>query len=337
MAAVLVTGGTGFIGSHLVERLVDRGDRVRCLVRRTSSCQALRELGVELVDSGFDDVARLNAAAADVDVVYHVAGAIKALDPAQFYAANETATARLVEACVAAPRCPHLVMVSSVAASGPAARGELRREPDPPAPISHYGRSKLAAEQVAEKFAAKMPLTIVRPGVVFGPRDSGFRKILRTIRFLRVHPSPGWCSPALSYIHIADLVELLIRAAEHGQNVPGDTGKQPGQGRYFAVAPEHPTYADLGRILRKMLARPRAPIVPVAGPLAYCIAGITEVMSRLRGQPEELSIDKIRDALAPSWACSGEAAKRDLGFLPARPLADRLQETIDWYAAHSLI
>jgi hypothetical protein len=96
------------------------------------------------------------------------------------------------------------------------------------------------------------------------------------------------------------------------------------------VAPEYPTYAELGRILRPMLGRPRAPIIPVPAPLAYCFAGLSELQGRLRGKPEELCIDKIHDALAPSWACSGEAARRDLDFLPAKSLAQRLQETVDW-------
>jgi hypothetical protein len=80
-----------------------------------------------------------------------------------------------------------------------------------------------------------------------------------------------------------------------------------------------------------------APIIPVPGPLAYCVGGISEFIGHLRGQPEELCVDKIRDALVPSWACSGEAARRDLDFLPAKPLTQRLQETVEWGLANRFL
>jgi dihydroflavonol-4-reductase len=330
MSSVLVTGATGFIGLHLVEALVARGVRVRCLVRRKSSVEPLRLLGVELVEAPFDDADQLRAAVERVDTVFHVAGIIRAFQCAEFYQVNEQGTAQIAAACAAQSNPPRLVLVSSIAAAGPAPRGQIRLEADPPTPISHYGRSKLAAEQAAAKLAHAVPLTIVRPGIVFGPRDTGFIKVIRSIRTFYCHLSPGFYPPALSYIHISDLIELLLRAAERGHRVPAQENGKPGAGRYFAVAREYPTYAELGRILRPMLGRPRAPIIPVAAPLAYCFAGLSELRGRLRGTPEELCIDKIHDALAPSWACSGEAARRDLDFLPAKSLAERLQETVDW-------
>jgi hypothetical protein len=115
--------------------------------------------------------------------------------------------------------------------------------------------------------------------------------------------------------------------------VPAKENGQPGAGKYFATVPEHPTYSELGRILGPMLGRGNALVIPVPAPMAYCVAGLSECLGRLRGRPEELNFDKIREALAPSWACSGAAAERDLSFAPARPLVERLQETADWYLA----
>jgi nucleoside-diphosphate-sugar epimerase len=331
MANVLVTGATGFIGLHLVEALLRRGDGVRCLVRSASNVSALRELGIDLVSAEYDQPRTLEAAASGAEVVYHLAGITRSFASQQFHQVNGEGTARLAQACAAQPRPPHLIFVSSVAAAGPAPRGQVRVEADPPTPVSHYGRSKLAGERAAGRLAADLPLTIIRPGVVFGPRDPAFVKILRTIRRLCLHPSPGFFPPALSYIHVEDLVDLLLRAQHSGSRVPADPQGKPGQGRYFAVTSEYPTYAQLGRIVRPMLARPLAPVLPLAGPVAWCVAAASECISRLSGQPEELSFDKIREALATSWACSGAAARRDLGFEPARPLAERLKETIDWY------
>jgi nucleoside-diphosphate-sugar epimerase len=266
-----------------------------------------------------------------------VAGVIRAFRRGDFFEVNEHGTAYVAEACAAQASPPRLVIVSSVAAVGPGPRGQVRTEADPPAPMSHYGRSKLAGENAATKFAASVPITVVRPGIVFGPRDTGFVQVLRPLRKFRCHLSAGFFPPALSCIHVTDLVELLLRAAEKGSTVPAAENGEPGKGRYFAAAPEHPTYVDLGRMLRPMLGRPYAPIIPIPGALAYVIGGVNEVFGRLRGRPEELSVDKIRDALATSWACSGEAARRDLGFTPAKPLAERMEETVDWFLANKWI
>ncbi len=333
MSTVVVTGATGFIGSHLVEELVRRGNRVRCVVRDTSQLDLLRSLGVEVVVVGLEEVEPLVTAVQDADVVYHLAGVIRAFHRRDFYRVNQQGTANLTAACARQSNVPRLVVVSSIAASGPCPRGQLRLESDPPNPQSHYGRSKLAAEEEAVKLADHVPLTIVRPGLVFGPRDTGFVQIIQAIRKFYCHLSPGLNPPALSYIHVSDLSELLIRVAERGQRVPSANGR-PGAGRYFAVAPEYPTYTELGHILRRMLGRYHAPVIPVIAPLAYAVGGISELVGRIKGRPQELCIDKIRDALVTSWACSGEAARRDLGFVPAKPLPERLQETIDWCQAN---
>jgi nucleoside-diphosphate-sugar epimerase len=131
---------------------------------------------------------------------------------------------------------------------------------------------------------------------------------------------------------VADLVEIVLRAAERGACVPAHENGSPGLGHYFAVAGEYPSYAELGRIVRPMLARPFAPVIPLARPVAWCVAGASEAIGRLRGRPEDLSFDKLREALTGSWACSTAAVERDLGFSPPLPLAERLQETVDWYS-----
>jgi nucleoside-diphosphate-sugar epimerase len=328
----LVTGGTGFIGSHLVESLIHRGTAVRCLVRSPERTQFVRQLGAEIVPGDLDRPASLAAAVDGVSVVYHLAGCTKSLREAEMFRVNEAGSAAVAKACADRPEPPRLVVVSSIAAAGPAAKGQIRVEADSPTPVSIYGRSKLAGEMAAARHSAQVPTTIVRPGIVFGPRDPAFAKLFRTIRRLRFHPSPGLLPPPLSYIHVADLVEIVVRVAERGSRLPAKENGSPGLGRYFAVTGEYPSYAELGRLVRRMLGRPFAPVIPLASPVAWCVAGASELIGHFRGRPEDLSFDKLREALAGSWACSTAAVERDLGFTPPQLLAERLQETIDWYA-----
>lgn len=337
MSLALVTGASGFIGGHLVDGLVRRGDKVRCLVRKSSHVELLKMPGVELIRGELDQQRLLDDALFGVDAVYHLAGMTAALRKDDLFRVNRDGCLRIAQACARQRRPPRLVVVSSIAASGPARRGQIRVEADVEAPVSDYGTSKLAGEVAARELADRVPTTIVRPGIVFGPRNRAMLPVFQTIKYLNLHPIPGYHQPALSYIHVEDLVEIVLRAAERGQTVPpaangtqGD-GSSPGRGIYFAVASEYPTYADLGRIAGPLLHRPFAIVLPCLGPVPWMLAGVSEFVQKLRGKADELNYDKIREATAESWACSAEGAKRDLAFAPPKPLAERLAETIEWY------
>lgn len=331
MRHVLVTGASGFIGQHLTAALARRGDQVRCLVRKSSQVDHLRTLGVELVYGDVTDPAACRAAVQGVDTVFHVAGLVAAFRPEEMMRVNRDGCFNIAQAAAEQAAPPVLVVVSSVAAAGPAAPGQIRIEGDPPAPVTQYGRSKLAGEEAARQFAARVPLSIVRPGIVIGPGNRELLPMFQAIRCFRVHAVPGWKSPPLSCIYVADLVEILLRAAERGTRVPVDGEGHPGQGYYFAVAPEYPDYGELGRIVRPMVGRPWAWIVPLPPPLPQMLAKTNECLSRWRGKPDAFNCDKIREATSTSWACSHEAVKRDLHFEPPQNLAARLQQTVDWY------
>jgi nucleoside-diphosphate-sugar epimerase len=332
----LITGANGFIGRHLAERLLADGKRVRLLVRRAETVAELRSLGAEVVVGGLDDVAALSRAVQGVETVFHLAAMTSALSVEEMLRVNRDGAENVARACVAQRERPLLVQVSSIAAAGPAARGGLRRETDRPAPISDYGRSKLAGEQAAAQFAADLPMTIVRPGIVFGPRNREMLPMFRSIKYVHAHFVAGWRPPALSLIHVDDCVELLLQAAAKGSRLPprnSDPLAQLAQGRgvYFAAGAEYPDYAELGRLMRTVLHRPLAPVIPLVGPLAWLAAGTNEQIARWRGISNTFNLDKIREATAESWACSAELARRELGFSPPLSLENRLQSTVAWY------
>jgi nucleoside-diphosphate-sugar epimerase len=191
MTTAFVTGASGFIGGHLVEQLVRHGVRTRWLARSTSNTEDLPDEGVELVYGDICHAESLAAGIAGADVVYHLAGLTAAFTKEDLQRVNVVGNYNVARTCALQPRPPILIVVSSVSAAGTARCGQVRTEKDPPAPISHYGRSKRAGERVVEQFAGYVPATIVRPGIVFGPRDRLVFKTFEPIARFAVHPVPG--------------------------------------------------------------------------------------------------------------------------------------------------
>lgn len=332
----LVTGASGFIGLHVVETLAARGREVRCLVRRTSNVERLRPLGVELVYGDMTDEASVAAAASGVDEVFHLAGAIKAFRAADFQQVNEQGVAHVVAASAAQPRPPVVVIVSSLAAVGVSPADRHRQESDPPQPVSNYGRSKLAGELAAARRAGDVPISIVRPPIVFGEGDWGMLKMFRPIARLGLHVVPGFTSRRYALIHATDLAEALVAAAERGARLDPKQGLQ-GPGTYHVALEEQPTYADLGRLIARAIGRPTARVRRTPEWMSWMFAGVSETHSRIVRRPSIVNFDKMREACAGSWTCDTTRARTELGFAPRATLAERLEQTARWYREQGLL
>lgn len=334
MARVLVTGASGFVGYHLVQALRARGDEIICLVRKTSRVEHLEPLGVRLAYGDVTDRDGLGPALAGAEVVFHAAGCTTALRRREYFAVNAEGTGRIAQACAEQASPPVLVVVSSLAAAGPSPGDRPRTEEDPPQPVSAYGKSKLAAEEKARRFAGRVPITIVRPPFVMGERDAKGVEVYRTVRRLGVHANAGLAVHRFSLIHAADLAQALILAAERGQRLrpAGEPTQCPDStGIYFAAADEHPSYLELGRWIAAEVGRPRAWMLRVPSPIVWLIGACNEVIGHLRGKPLALNLDKVREALAGSWVCSPQRAQHELGFRVAVPLVERIRQTARWY------
>jgi nucleoside-diphosphate-sugar epimerase len=335
MGRALITGASGFIGHHLAAALLRRGEDVACVVRPTSETRQLESLGVTLYRADVTDGEAISPVIADVDVVYHLAGLVKAVTRRQMMTVNEGGVHNLLTACAARTTPPVVVYVSSMAAVGPASGGEPRDESDPPAPVSHYGRSKRAGELVAQSLAHAVPITTIRPALVFGEGDKNSLAIFRPLARWGVHMIPGYVTRRISSIHAADLAELLILAAGRGRRLApcGDRPKESGQGYYFAVTEDLPTYAEFGRMIGAAVGREKVIVFHHPPLLAWTAAAATQFTWRLRGRAAILNLDKVREALAGTWACSAARARDELDFKPAAPLFDRIRQTADWYRA----
>src|SRR5581483_8675949 len=207
----LVTGASGFIGRHLAEHLLREGVRVRVLVRDARRWRGPR---TEMAVGDLADRAALRNAVRGVDRVYHVAGLTKARREADYFTVNHLGTVHLLQACLEVnPALRRFVLVSSQAAAGPVWAGRPVTEHDPPRPVSAYGWSKLRAEQAALACSPLLPITIVRPPVVYGPRDRDTLLVFRAARFgLVPRLGPLAC---LSIVHVDDLVRGTRCAGEH--------------------------------------------------------------------------------------------------------------------------
>lgn len=341
MARVLVTGATGFIGVHLVRQLRGQGDEVACLVRRTSTRTGLEPLGVEFIEGDVGEASSVVRAVAGCDVVYHLAGLTSALARSDLHRVNANGSRTVAAACAELSSPPVLMFVSSLAAAGPAAFDRPRVESDAPSPVSHYGRSKLAGELAIREFADRVPITILRPPIVFGEGDRASLPVFQSVQRFGVHMSPLWRSRSFSFIHAADLATALCAAAKSGKRLAavGDASSNghahaPARedvGVYFAAADEIVTYAEFGRRVGRALGRRRTAVIPNVAASVWMVALGSEAIARLRRKPMILNLDKAREAVAGSWTCSSEALIRDTAWQPAKSLDERLAETAAWY------
>jgi dihydroflavonol-4-reductase len=325
---ILVTGATGFIGSHLVEHLLEKGHTVKALVRPSSDCTHLHELGISTVVGDISKTDTLIAAVDGVGAVFHLASILKAPWRPTFFSVNIEGSRHISAACAAQPKPPTLIVVSSMAAAGPSPIDAPRHERIPTSPISIYGRVKHAAECAVLDFSSQVPISIVRPPMVFGERDTSLLKLFRLVQSGH-HILPTRQPARLSLIHATDLAHALLSIATHGERaVPDD----PASGVYHLADPITLSTAELGTAVAAAMDLPPPRIWRLPRVFTFLAAWISGTIARLRDRPTVLNLDKYREITAGSWTTDPSKAINDLGFT-VQPLDERLRQTRLWYEA----
>ena len=316
----VVTGGSGFIGRNLVERLTREGHDVRCLARPRGGLppEAATRFEVSLADPR---ALRRCPAFEGADAVFHLAGATRAVRASDFRAANVDTTRNLLSAIVDRGLRPRFVLVSSQAAAGPAVLPEAPvRETDAARPVEPYGVSKLEAERIAEGMANRIPITVIRPCSVFGPWDRDFLRLFRMAQSgLIVYP--GVMRHWLSLIHVDDVVTGLVQAAR----LDAAIGKT-----YFVAAEPPVAWRTFGEWIATAAGRDvRHVDLP---PMVVRAAGVLgEWFGRLTGTAPIANRSKTMLARAPHWVCSGSLARMELALPAPRSLPEAVADTYLWY------
>ena len=318
-----VTGGTGFVGSHLVEELLGRGYRVRALVR--SSPKWLAGLPVETVAGDLHDADALRQLAG-ASAVVHVAGLTRARDQATLDRANVDGTRALLAAAREHAPDARVLATSSLEAMGP---NEIRDGVPVPAtesgavqPISMYGVSKARMEDVIRREFADLGVTVVRPPAVYGPREADLYEMVKgAARGLFPVVGDGE-TPRLSMVYVGDLARGMADLLESERAV-GET--------YFVGTPGV-SWAEVRAALESALGR-RTVRLPVPGPVIRAAGALAERVGGAFGTLPPLTADKA-EAARHAWICDSSKARAAVGYAPRVGLAQGWAETVAWYRQH---
>jgi nucleoside-diphosphate-sugar epimerase len=321
---VLITGTTGFIGSHLAEALHQKRYQLRCLVRKTSDLKWIKHLPIEYVYGTLFDSDVLKKAVEGVDYIYHVAGVNKAKRNSEYYEGNYTATKIFLEAILSSQQqLKRFVYISSQAAVGPSEKDKPVNEQTPFHPITAYGVSKMQAEQECLRLKEKIPITIVRPPAVYGPRDTDVFAFFAAMN-MGLQAMIGFHKKYVSLVNVKDLVEGIILAGEHPNGV-GQT--------YFIASERFYHWEEIGdraaRVMNKQALRVHVPEFVV-----YGLFATVQFFSFFSKKPLILSIDKAKDIVQDAWTCDITKAKMELGYREKFTLEEGIKQTVLWYREH---
>lgn len=317
----VVTGASGFVGSHLVDRLIQEGHHVKCILRNSSSTRWLDGKNVEIFFCGLFDKEALKNVLKDADYVFHIAGVVKSKNKEGYFKGNVDTTKVLLDVVSeVSPKLKRFVISSSMTACGPSLNGIPSTEETPEHPITTYGRSKLAQEQLAKTYMDKMPITILRLHAVYGERDTEIYKVFQTYK-MGLMTLVGFDEKRLNLVHVLDTVDGMYKASLSEKTI--------GQ-IYFIASEKSYTWPEVREQIAKAFGR-KALTIRFPHFLVYTVALFAEFFSLFSRQAATFNLEKAKDFVQKGWTCSVEKAMRDFDYKQNISLEDGMKRTINWY------
>jgi nucleoside-diphosphate-sugar epimerase len=316
-----ITGGTGFIGSHLIDYLLEKGFQIYALIRDINRSKWLTDKNITFLKGNLFSIPALPS---DIDYVFHLAGLTKALKSADYYTVNHKGTASFFKSLVSQKVFPEkIIYLSTLAAAGPSIDGRAVKEEDFPHPITPYGRSKLLGEEEALKQKENFSVVIVRVGAVYGPRDEDFLRYFALIK-KGILPSARPSQRLISFCYVKGLVKALHLCSQ----------KKLESGEILNIADPRPfSWEEMGeaagRFMKRKLKKVTLPLfVMYISALLYEAAGI------LTRKPSIFNRHKFKEMKQEAWIADVKKAEEKLSFRTEYSLQQAIKETIQWYIEH---
>ncbi|MGQ9618468.1 MAG: NAD-dependent epimerase/dehydratase family protein [Candidatus Aminicenantia bacterium] len=316
---VLVVGATGFIGSHVVEECLRRGWDTYTLVRNPSNLKWIEGLNVKVIQGDLFNIPKLPE---DISLVFNVSGATKETRKNEFILTNCKGVRSLLEYFSRKNfDLKFFVHVSSIASAGPSSLENPSNEEREPFPLSKYGRSKLCGEQVALSYSDHLKIIILRPPIIYGPRDRDLLPIYSLVkRGLGFYL--GKKERYFSLCYVKDLAKIICDVSF--LDLPS--------GEILNVAnPEILSWSELIGIISKTLKTKRLFKIRFPVPILYPVAFFSEIINKLGGGRFPFTLDKFREVIAYHWVCDTKKICRLLPSAFQYNFERGMEETIDWY------
>lgn len=329
MSRILITGANGFIGAHLVRRLVELkeehqwDEEIVCMVRAASDISSLKGPDVKLVIGDLREPGSLVHAVRGATYIYHLGGQRFAVNRKDFRESITIGTENLLKAALVHARnsLKRFLFVSDWAAAGPAPGKTPVNEEQTLPPVSRYGAAKLETEKIARQYMSELPITIVRPCWVYGERGPVTYRLYKRVK-MRIHAVTGFRRRYTCMVYVKDLVEGIIAAAQHKDTI-GET--------YFLANPQNYSLNQVNKTMAKTMGKPLGLTVPLPLFTFRIIALFSQLYHLFSRSTPITTLDNVRDMSQVYRSCTPAKAKKHFGWEAKHSLAEGMKATYDYY------